>query len=257
MKNSLIFREFAKLIKKQQLQEHIFSLEFESNKIADSAKPGQFVNLLVEGHVLRRPFSILQAEKNRLQIGFKIKGAGTEKMAQWLPNQTTVDMLGPLGHGFLPPKPNDNVLVVGGGIGAFALLELAKQCASCCVVLGFKTANEVVLQNEFKKHCPVFLCLEDRSTKHKLVTEPLESLIELKQINRIACCGPLPMMKAVFKIAKKMGVFCEVCLEERMACGIGACLGCQCNIKKNGELHSKHICCDGPVFDAEEVFFYD
>ena len=248
-------KELIKLIEKQQLQKNIFCLEFKSVNIANTAKPGQFINILVENFTLRRPFTIFEITNNKIKIGIKIKGCGTKKIATWNKGRL-VNALGPLGNGFLAPKLTDRILIIGGGVGCFALLELAKHCNFCYSVLGFKTIDQIIATTEFEKYGPVQLCIEnDKNYTYNLVTEPLENLIKTHKINRIACCGPTAMMKAVFKIAKKFEIFCEVCLEERMACGIGSCLGCQCLTKQNGKLCSKHVCCDGPVFNAKEVFF--
>ena len=247
--------ELIKLIKKNQIQENIFILEFESSKICEAAKPGQFVNILIENFTLRRPFTIFETRSNKFKIGVKIKGAGTKKLISYDEGKI-INALGPLGHGFLMPRPSDKVLLIGGGVGCFALFELAKHCNFCYTVLGFRTSNQLILQNEFKEFGPVTICVEDGSYgQFRLVTEPLETLIKAEQISRIACCGPMPMMEAVFKIAKKFNILCEICLEERMACGFGACLGCHCEVKKHEKIQSKHVCCDGPVFDAREVFF--
>lgn len=247
--------ETGKLLKKTQIKENIFLMEFTSHEIYKTAKPGQFVNILVNKFPLRRPFSIFEVLDQKIKIGIKVKGNGTKEMAMW-PEGTITSILGPLGTGFLPPKPSDKILIIGGGIGCFALFEFAKNCKTCTTLLGFKTTNQIILKKEFEAFGPVLIYTENGSTStNGLVTTNLEQLIKKEQINRIACCGPLPMMKAVFKIARNFDVFCEVCLEEHMACGIGACLGCQCKTKKNGKIKSKHVCCDGPVFNAKEVFF--
>lgn len=246
----------AKLTQKKQLTKNTFLISLETKKIASLAKPGQFVNILIENHTLRRPFSICEIESTEIKIAFKVRGAGTKKMASWQIGQT-INILGPLGKGFSPPHKTDNILIIGGGIGCFALLELAKQSLICQTILGFKNASDVVLANEFKRYGRLYLYTQDGSVgKHGLVTDSLENLIKQKNFNRIVSCGPLNMMKAAYEIAKNFKkIDFEVCLEERMACGIGACLGCQCKIIKNGRLQSKHICCDGPVFKAKEVFF--
>lgn len=246
----------AFITKKEQLAKNIFLISLKTKIIANLAKPGQFVNILIENCTLRRPFSICEVLNDTVNIAFKVKGKGTQQMATWQVSKK-VNLLGPLGNGFLTPTKTDNVLLIGGGIGCFALLELAKKSPNCHTILGFNTANEIILKNEFEKYSSVSIFTKNGSAGTKgLVTNSLKNLISTKKFNRIASCGPMPMMKAIYEITKQFQkIKFEVCLEERMACGIGACLGCQCKIKKNDQIKSKHVCCDGPVFEAKEVFF--
>ena len=146
------------------------------------------------------------------------------------------------------------MLLVGGGIGVPPLLYLAKQYAqNATVVLGFRSREFVILEQDFQKiGCKVMVVTDDGSYGHHgLVTDCIDGLA----FEEMFACGPLPMLKALAGIAQKNGVPLQVSLEERMACGVGACLGCACKTKRqNGETYS-HVCKDGPVFDYKKLVF--
>ncbi len=248
----------ATIVEKKTIWPGILSLKLHCEKIAKTAKPGQFVHVLIENLTLRRPFSICEICDDNIVIGFQIKGKGTKQMSAW-PIGKKINVLGPLGNGFSENSSNDNVLIIGGGIGCFALLELAKQTPNCQAILGFKTAKLIILEEKFKKHCnKLIICCDDGSQGLPgNITNPLEKILKTEKINKIAACGPIAMMKCAFEIAQKQNrnVKFEACLEQRMACGIGACLGCSVELKQNNKIVSAHVCSDGPVFDAREVFF--
>ncbi len=252
--------ETSVLVKKQTLNSSTFCITFKSPTIAREAKPGQFINVSVENCTLRRPFSIYEVDGDYLKVVFQIRGCGTKKMASWNEGDL-IEILGPLGNGFSELNSNDNVLIVGGGIGCCALFELAKKAFKltnfCYTALGFKDKNNVILKNEFEKLGTTQIYTQDGSVGTKgFVTTNLLELCQKNNINKIASCGPFAMMEAIFKIVQNFSnISYEVCLEERMACGIGACLGCQRLIKKQNKIYSAHVCCDGPVFNANEVFF--
>ncbi len=125
------------------------------------------------------------------------------------------------------------------------------------VISGFRNASAMILQEDFKKTgAETILCTDDGSTGiHGFVTEPLKELAAKGGIDAVYACGPMPMLKNIAAICKENGIYCEISLEERMACGIGACLGCACRTVKNDEEYFAHVCKDGPVFKAEEVLF--
>ena len=125
------------------------------------------------------------------------------------------------------------------------------------VITGFRSADAVILQNDFKAAgAKAILCTDDGTMGMKgLVTVPLEEMLKNGDVDAVYACGPMPMLKAVSQISKENGVYCEISLEERMGCGIGACLVCACKTKKNDEEYFAHVCKEGPVFKAEEVIF--
>ena len=125
------------------------------------------------------------------------------------------------------------------------------------VITGFRNAAAVILQDDFKAAgCETILCTDDGSAGiHGFVTTALEEYLQSGKADIIYACGPTPMLKAVAAAADRLGIRCEVSLEQRMACGVGACLGCACKIERGGEEKFLHVCKDGPVFDAKEVRF--
>lgn len=240
---------------KKALAEDIYSIEIKCNEIAEIAQPGQFVHILPEGCTLRRPISICGIDRKigTLRIVFIVKGEGTKKISM-LREGDLIDMLAPLGHGFTINDSYKKVVLVGGGIGTPPMLPLAEIYGKKAVVIsGFRNAQAVILQNDFKETgAEVILCTDDGSTGRKgFVTEPLKEILEKGGVDAVYACGPMPMLKNIAALSGN--VYCEVSLEERMGCGIGACLVCACKTKKDGEEHFAHVCKNGPVFNAKEV----
>ena len=167
-------------------------------------------------------------------------------------------MLAPLGHGFTIDPSYKKVVLIGGGIGTPPMLPLAKLYGSrATVISGFRSAGAAILQEDFASAgAETILCTDDGSAGiHGFVTEPFKELAEQGGIDAVYACGPMPMLKNIAAICKEKGIFCQISLEERMACGIGACLGCACRTKRNDEEYFAHVCKDGPVFNAEEVLW--
>lgn len=249
----------CRLVCKNEPQPGIFDFIVENRGFAQKAQPGQFAHILVPGKTLRRPISICDAdpEQGTLRLVFQIRGEGTELLSQFEEGQK-LDVLAPLGHGFTLGDLSRQAVFIGGGIGVPPLLFAAKQFGpNATVILGFRSREAVILKEDFEKAgCRVLLCTDDGSAGiHGLVTQPLkEALLEKK--DAVFACGPTPMLKGVAKEARDRGVPCQLSLEERMGCGVGACLVCACKIKKaDGEETYLHVCKDGPVFNAEEVLF--
>lgn len=244
---------------KRALAKDIYSIEITCPEIAEIAQPGQFVHILPAEFTLRRPISIcdINREKGTLRIVFIVKGDGTKEIAK-LNEGDLIDMLAPLGHGFTVNDSFKKVVLIGGGIGTPPMLPLAKYYGEKAVVIsGFRNAEAVILQNDFKQTgAETILCTDDGSMGTKgFVTEPLKELLEKGGIDAVYTCGPTPMLKNIAAIANEKNVFCEVSLEERMGCGIGACLVCACKTKKDGEEHFAHVCKNGPVFNSKEVIW--
>ena len=228
----------CRLVCKKELQPGIYDFTVESREFASKAQPGQFAHLLVPGKTLRRPISICDAdpEEGTLRLVFQVRGEGTELLSQFEEGQ----------------------VLVGGGIGVPPLLMAAKPFGkNATVILGFRSRDAVILKEDFEKAgCRVILCTDDGSVGFRgLVTEPLRKILEEPK-DVVLACGPGPMLKGVAGEAEARGVPCQISLEERMGCGVGACLVCACKIKKaDGEEAYLHVCKDGPVFNAEEVVF--
>lgn len=245
------------IVKKEVLGKNIFSMNILCPDIADIAEPGQFLHILPDGMTLRRPISIcdIDKENGNLRIVFEVKHEGTERIAAKNLGEN-LDILGPLGHGFTLLPEAENVILIGGGIGTPPMLTLAKYYGNkSTVISGFRSAECIILQDEFKKSgAKSVLCTDNGTAGRKaLVTEPLKEFIASGNVDAIYACGPTPMLKFISAIANDADVFCEVSLEERMGCGIGACLVCACKLKKEGKDIMGHVCKDGPVFSSKEV----
>jgi len=224
--------------------------------IACEAKPGQFVHIKCGDALLRRPISICGIEGEDMRIVVDDRGAGTA----WLCARSkgeTLDVLGPLGRGFTI-IPGERVLLAGGGIGAPPLLYAASACECPDAVLGFRNAHAVMLEDDFGKFCGrVGVCTDDGSYgAHCLADSLVSAALERGSYARILACGPHPMLESIAPIARKAGIPCEVSLEQRMGCGVGACLVCACKATgADGQGKMSHVCADGPVYNAEEVMW--
>ncbi len=238
----------AKLIKKKELAKNVFSFHLECLEIANLAKAGQFINILVEGFTLRRPISICEITKDGVRIVFSVRGKGTKKMASWQ-EEKEIDILAPLGNGFSNSTKKDSILVIGGGLGVAPLLEVFKNNSKKIALLGFNNDEDVILEEDFKKYGKTILYTKEGKNFEKgLVTKDLETIIKKENVNKIKACGPEKMLDAIKLVAKENKIHCEISLEERMGCGFGACLCCQKLMEKNDEIISFHVCKDGPVF---------
>ena len=208
--------------------------------------PGQFVEIAVPGRYLRRPISVSDVEGDRLTIIYKTVGHGTAAMAQMQAGET-LDILTCLGNGYDLSKTQDDVLLIGGGVGVPPLIYLAKhlrkQGRNVHVVIGFNTQSEVFAEKEFAAMgCTVEVCTMDGSYGLRgVVTDVIATPAPY-----YFACGPLPMLRAV---AEKIGTNGQMSMEERMGCGVGICVGCSIETK-NGV---KRVCKEGPVFNANEV----
>ena len=220
-------------------------------------RAGQFLHVACgEGLLLRRPISVAcvlaDEPENTAALIFEVKGEGTRWLAQRKVGDQ-VNVLGPLGNGFAVEE-GGRYLLVGGGIGVPPLLGYAEGFHKNTVaVLGFRSADRVILADRFRDACKeVYLCTDDGSLgRHGFVDAQVKDILEQgKDFTAILACGPKPMLKNVAKAAAEYGVPCQVSMEERMACGVGACLGCAIQMA-DGTM--QHVCKDGPVFDAGEV----
>ncbi len=249
----------AKVLLSEPFAEGLIRMVLLAPEIAKDAKPGQFIQMLVpdDAHVLRRPISLMamDAQAGTLTLAIQPKGKGTQMICGLKPGDS-VRCLGPLGTGF-DGRGAETIYFVGGGVGVAPVCGAMDGFAteSSHAFFGFRTKNHVYGMTQAP--CEVTAVSDDGSIGEKaLVTRPLTQAIEKKRPDLIMACGPAPMLRAVQKIALEAGIPCQVSLEERMGCGIGACLGC--NVKVNlpdGTWTYKRVCKDGPVFDAREVEF--
>ncbi len=255
----------AQLIKKEQLKPDIFKFSVKAPSIVKEAKPGNFIEIRVTDQLdpfLRRPISIynLDRENGVLEFIFQVKGKGTELLSKREEGKT-IDIIGPLGYGTFKYDDYKNIAIIGGGIGVFPLYELAK-CAKAddknvTTYLGFRSEDFVVLEEEFGKVSnELVLTTDDGSyAKKGFAINYLEKDIEADKVDAIYACGPLPMLKAVQKIAIEKEIPCQISLEEKMACGLGVCLGCAVKTAKSPKDAPAYwnVCKAGPVFNAKDV----
>ncbi len=247
----------------EKLAEGIYKMTIESPYVSQNAKPGQFVNIKCSEGInalLRRPISICSVDRkqNTFTIVFQLKGVGTELLSQKKKGDT-VDFIGPLGKEFELSEAYQKIAVVGGGIGIFPLLNILKEkeCRLKNAFIGFRSLDYMVLKENFEKYSSALhISTDDGSYGYKgLVTDLLENDIQKNNYDVIYTCGPMPMIKKVVEIANKYNIKCQVSMEQRMGCGIGACLVCACKTKLGDEWEYSHVCKDGPVFWSDEVIF--
>lgn len=223
---------------------YFMSLEGDTSAVA---KPGQFINIKLDGFFLRRPISVCDCENGKLSIIYKVVGNGTKKMSE-LPVGAELDVLSGLGNGYDTSKSGDCPVLIGGGVGVPPMYLLCKKLVSegkkATVILGFNSEKEVFGVDEFKATgAEVYVTTADGSVGTKgFVTDVLKNL----DYTYFYTCGPMPMFKAIESIAKTSG---QYSFEERMGCGFGACMGCTCKTKYG----NKRICKDGPVLEREEI----
>ena len=247
------------IVDKKNLAKGIFDIEVLCPEVAELSKAGQFVQAAAEGFFLRRPISICDIDKKKgtIRLVFEIRGKGTEKLAG-LNTGDTIDLIAPLGNGFKVLEKGKKAVCIGGGIGTPPMLGIAKEYGeNATVISGFRNMAAVILQDDYKAvGAKTVLCTDDGSAGMKgFVTDALKAELEKDKPDIVYACGPMIMLKNITAICKENGIECQVSLEQRMACGVGACLVCVCRTVKSGEEFNSHVCKDGPVFDSEEVVF--
>ena len=251
----MLEQKWVTVLSQEKLSSDVYSLWLSAGAMAETAKPGQFISVYSQdaAHLLPRPISIceIDKEKQALRIVYRVVGFGTEEFSKLKPGDN-VKVTGPLGNGYT--LKSQKAILVAGGIGIPPMLELAKQLeCEKTIVLGYKDA--LFLNNEFEPLGNVVIATEDGSAGVK--GNVLDAIREHKITGDIIySCGPVPMLRALKAYAQEMGVEAQISLEEKMACGIGACLACVCGSKDvdgHSFVHNKRICKDGPVFDAQEV----
>ena len=242
-----------RLISNERIAEGIFDMRLEYGDGELPVACGQFAHVYVPGKSLRRPISICDARGGELRLVYQIKGEGTKIMSQMKAGETA-DVLVPLGNGFRLGSGKRYALI-GGGIGVPPMLYTAAKCDDPLVITGFRSKSLVSLQDDFvSAGAELMLCTDDGTAGKKgFVTDLLRENID--RVDEVCACGPTPMLRAIADVCREFGKPCQISLEERMACGIGACLVCAVRVRKNGEEIMQHVCKNGPVFNAEEVVF--
>ena len=254
-------KENAVVISQEMLADGIFSMWLRT-EASQMAVPGQFISMYTNDgtKLLPRPISICEIDKEEgaLRVVYRVTGenTGTKQFSECKPGDT-IPVIGPLGNGFpLDKAEGKKAFLMGGGIGVPPILELAKQlnAAEKQIVMGYRDAN-TFLKEQFEANGTVYVSTEDGSvgTKGNVMDAIRENGLTA---DIIYACGPTPMLRAIKNFAEENGIECYISLEEKMACGIGACLACVCKSKEKDHhtnVHNKRICKDGPVFLSTEV----
>ena len=238
---------FLKITENRALTDSVWQMTL-TGDCTGITKPGQFINIKLDGLYLRRPISVYDCGDGFVTIIYKVVGKGTELMST-LKEGKELDVLVGLGNGFDTSVSGDKPVVIGGGVGVPPMYKLAKELIAegkkVTAILGFNTKGEIFAEEEFKKiGCDVIVTTVDGSYGVKgFVTNAMDF-----DYTYTFCCGPEPMLKAVYNTGKTGGQFS---FEERMGCGFGACMGCTCKTKYG----NKRICKDGPVLVKEEIIW--
>lgn len=244
----------TQVIENIKVSEGVWHITVKAPKLAEASKPGQFVQVLIEGAglLLRRPLGIAGAnvEQGTVELFYRIIGKGTTKLTEYRAGDS-LSILGPLGHGF--DTSAGKVLIVGGGMGLAPTKFLAERLENCEALMGGRSAAELFWTKYYEPVTKAMhITTDDGSLGTKGFTVAvLPELLATGKYDRVAVCGPEIMMKKTFEICREQGIPCEVSLEKRMACGLGACLSCNIDSTDGRRLH---VCQDGPVFWGEEVF---
>lgn len=254
------YREKARIVKQEEIGNGIFSMWLQTEWIAAAAKPGQFLSVYSndKSRMLPRPISICETEKEtgQLRIVYRVAGKGTEEFSGYSEGEM-LEILGPLGNGFPLERMSKEkkAFLIGGGIGIPPMLQLSKELeGEKQIILGYRDSL-LFLKEDLERYGQVFIASEDGSagTKGNVLDAVRENALEA---DVIYACGPTPMLRALKAYAKEQGIECWLSLEEKMACGIGACLACVCKSKEvddHSKVHNKRVCKEGPVFLSTEI----
>ncbi|MDO5402497.1 MAG: dihydroorotate dehydrogenase electron transfer subunit [Eubacteriales bacterium] len=264
-------RENVEITKAARLADGVFEMWLKTEIIARESKPGQFISVYSNdgSRLLPRPISICRIDEDLLRIVYRVAGKGTLEFSQMKEGER-LNIQGPLGNGYDLPaifeqvenvtgKKPEKAILFGGGIGVPPMLELAKAISEktdckAQAVMGYRD-SQMFLKEEFESYADVTVATEDGSAGVK--GNVLDAVKECNITGDVIfACGPAPMLRAVKAYAAGQGIEAYVSLEEKMACGIGACLACVCkSTEKDGhsQVHNKRVCKEGPVFNAKEV----
>ena len=247
------------VIEQKMIADGICSMWIDAKEVEVQAKPGQCISVYSndKSRVLPRPISIceIDREKGTLRIVYRVVGKGTEEFSKAEAGDS-FEILGPLGNGFpIEEAKGKKVLMIGGGIGVPPMLQTAKEIEGEAIIVSGYRNQDLFLKEDLESAGTLFIATEDGSvgTKGNVVDAIRENQIEA---DMMFACGPKPMLRALKNYALEKGIPCWISMEEKMACGVGACLACVCQSKdvdSHSHVHNKRICKDGPVFLSTEV----
>lgn len=252
------FKEKSTIIKADRLAEGVYSIWFETENIAKAAKAGQFISVYCKdgSRILPRPISICEIKDNLLRIVYRVVGKGTEEFSGMKEGES-LEIMGPLGNGYT--LKDNKALLMAGGIGVPPMVETAKELknkgvSDITIIAGYRN-NHIFLKEELEQYGRLYIATEDGTvgTKGNVMDVVKKYSITADEIYT---CGPKPMLKAIKDWSIAEGIEAQLSLEEKMACGIGACLACVCKSTETDEhsnVNNKRVCKDGPVFYAGEV----
>ena len=243
----------ATILENVKIAEDIYSLTFYTEEPVP-VRAGQFCMIGVGAHALRRPVAVCKAEGERITVCYRLKGAGTRSLASDYKAGEKLSVLLPLGNGFTLSENQKKIAIVGGGVGIFPLVSAIREFADkkeIYAYMGFKSRGAVCMELEMRRAKKFVLATDDGSEGyHGTAVEAFMNEFDTVKPDAVLACGPTPMLRALKEATKDKGIPVYVSLEERMGCGIGACLVCVCG-KKDGS--RARVCKDGPVFEASEV----
>lgn len=247
------------IISQEELAPGVYSMWLEAGEIASQACPGQFISVYSgdKSRMLPRPISLceIDREAGRLRIVYRIAGKGTEEFSH-LSKGDTLEILGPLGNGFPMDKTEGKrVLMMGGGIGVPPMVQSAREARGDVTIISGYRDSSLFLEKELSAAGKLYISTEDGSvgTKGNVMDAISGNQVEA---DVIFACGPTPMLRAIKAYAEEKQIECYLSLEEKMACGIGACLACVCQSREvdgHSHVHNKRVCKEGPVFLSTEV----
>ncbi len=255
----------SKIISNHMLTDNFYEMELEAKGITFNA--GEFFQISVPGHTLRRPFAPSFSDSTSFRFTYQLVGEGTVDMSKLRPG-TELQVIAPLGHGFTLPPKNSTAILIGGGCGTPSLALLASRLQAESIttyaVIGARSSCSVLEREALNRYCSTLIITTDDGSEglHGNSVDGLKTL--LSDINttdteiRLFACGPIPMLKGLSTVAQAKGIKAELSFEERMACGFGACMGCVikivCTENTEGYIY-KRVCQDGPVFDSKEIYW--
>jgi dihydroorotate dehydrogenase electron transfer subunit len=252
------YRETAVITEQKKIATDIYGMWLQTKEIAREAVPGQFLSVYSRdaSRMLPRPISICEIDKGqgRIRLVYRIAGRGTAEFAACRPGDT-LEIVGPLGNGFPLDKGYEKVFLIGGGIGIPPMVELSRQLTGEKLIVAGYRNSELFLKEELEQGGRMYIATEDGSAgiKGNVLNAIEENGLKAEAV---FACGPTPMLRALKTYAAEQGMDCYLSLEERMACGVGACLACVCksmDVDSHTHVKNKRICKDGPVFVAEEI----